>query len=162
MSACFWLLLVPTFEFKWLLLIDAIAVATKQQLQLEWPEFGCSHVLRMLQWWWMGRAALWDCVWVCLSHLLSSITAAGLNHLLFEKFCSQSSSKTTACCWNFLLHVSHTLNCCNRGMPVQKVPCWCVSVLWCVIDILARVRLVWSQLRKSPGTWLIYVFMQTD
>lgn len=139
MSACFWLLLVPTFDFIWLLLVDAIALATKLQLQLWWPEFGCSHVHRTLPWWWMGHAvqhaeSVSEFVCPVFSHqsLLLVLTTCFLKSFLPSHLPKPQPVVRISSCKS-----PHTLNCCSRGMPFQKVPYSCVSVLWCIIDTLA-------------------------
>lgn len=115
-------------------------------------------------------AACWVCVWVCVSHLLSSVPAAGLDHLLFWKvffpviFQSHSlllefppaslPTHLTAVVEGCLFRRSHTDVCLCCGVSLTY---WHVQVGTCVSK-----RLFWSRLRKSPGTWIIYGFMQTD
>lgn len=171
MSACFWLLLVPTFDFIWLLLIDAIALATKLQLQLWWQSLAapmCTECCRG-DGWAMQCSMLSLCLSLCVP-----------------------SSLISPCCWSWPLafwkvffpvifqshsqllefppaslptHLTAVVEGCLFGRRHTDV-CLCCGVSlthWHVqVDTCVSKRLGWSQLRKSPGTWIIYGFMQTD
>ena len=96
-----------------------------------WPELGCSHVPRMLQWWWMLNLGLHVSV-----HSSSPVVAAGLSLLLFEKFCSQSSSKSQRAVSICFCVSPQSLNCWYIGMYFQKVLSevpylMCVCVVMC-------------------------------
>lgn len=157
--------------FTWPLLIGIIALTTKRQLGL-----GVAGVWLLPHaqntggggcpcgrlWLWLGlRVSVPSSL---ISHWLLLVLVTCFLRSFVPSHLPKSQPVTSVC---FCVS-PQSLSCWHFQKVLSEFPYWCVSVLWCVIDILAceigtsvSKRLFWSSPRKSPGTWLVYTFMWT-